>query len=273
MGAAETTGRPADDFVQSLERGLRVITVFGEGAERLSLSEVSERAGLTRATARRFLHTLVTLGYVYTDGKYFRLGPKILELGYSYLSSFPLSELAMPPMERAVEQVKESCSLSVLDGLDVVYVARVPVKRIMSVQIHVGTRFPAYVTSMGRVFLANLPEAERALLLDGVALEQLTELTVADRAGLEAALDEVRDRDYALVRSELEPGLISIAVPVRDPHSGRVIAAMNMSAHIGSRDAAFMIEEALPQLRIAATQIETGVGAMPPVPANGSPVP
>src|SRR5579862_4318011 len=142
------------DFVQSLDRGLSVIRAFDADHPQLTLSEVAAATGLSRAAARRFLHTLVHLGYMRSSGGRFELRPKILELGYAYLSSLTLPEVAMPHLEELVEQVRESSSVSELDAGDVVYVARVPTKRIMTVTISVGTRFPAYATSMGRVLLA-----------------------------------------------------------------------------------------------------------------------
>ncbi len=143
------------DFVQSLDRGLAVIRAFGPGRERLSLSDVARETGLTRAAARRFLLTLVKLGYVRSDGREFSLRPRVLELGYAYLSGLAMPEIASPHLEELVARVRESSSISVLDGHHIVYVARVPTKRIMTVAISVGTRFPAYATSMGRVLMAG----------------------------------------------------------------------------------------------------------------------
>jgi IclR family pca regulon transcriptional regulator len=147
-GANSENGARDADFIQSLERGLTVIRAFGADHPKLSLSEVAARTGLSRAAARRFLHTLVNLGYMRVEGSQFSLRPKILELGYAYLSSLSLPEVAMPHLEQLVEQVRESSSVSQLDGDDVVYIARVPTRRIMAVAISVGTRFPAYATSM-----------------------------------------------------------------------------------------------------------------------------
>jgi IclR family pca regulon transcriptional regulator len=146
-------------YVQSLQRGLAVIRAFDAGHPELTLSEVARLCGLTRAAARRFLLTLADLGYVRTDGRLFSLTPRVLELGYAFLSSLTLPEVAEPHLERLVAEVRESSSLSVLDGDDIVYVARVPTSRIMTVAINVGTRFPAYATSMGRVLLAALPDS------------------------------------------------------------------------------------------------------------------
>ena len=160
------------DFVQSLERGLSVIRAFDAEHPSLTLSEVATSTGLSRAAARRFLRTLVQLGYMRIDGSRFALRPKILELGYAYLSSLTLPEVAMPHLEQLVEQVHESSSVSELDGDDVIYIARVPTKRIMTVTISVGTRFPAYATSMGRVLLAAQPDEWLDEYLGSVSLRR-----------------------------------------------------------------------------------------------------
>src|SRR5215203_4363730 len=191
------------NYVQSLERGLAVIRAFDAEHRDLQLSEVARATGLTRAAARRFLLTLVQLGYVRVDGREFSLRPRVLELGYSYLSGITLPEVAQPHLESLVGRVDESSSVSVLDGDDVVYVARVHTKRIMTVMITVGTRFPAYATSMGRVLLAHLPPAELAEYLARAELVPLTSRTVSDPAELEAMLGRVKDQGFALVDQEL----------------------------------------------------------------------
>jgi IclR family pca regulon transcriptional regulator len=238
------TDRP-DHFVQSLERGLAVIRAFSAEEPQMTLSDVARRTGLTRAAARRFLLTLVDLHYVHTDGRVFWLSPRVLELGHAYLSSLSLPEVAEPHMERLVAGVRESCSISVLDEGDVIYVARVPVSRIMTVSINVGTRLPAVRTSMGRVLLAA------------------TDFT-ADDPELVAKLQRVRRDGYALVDQELEEGLRSIAVPVRDG-SGDVVAAMNLSTHAARRSVASMRSDLLPALRETAARIEADLAAAAPV--------
>lgn len=242
------------DFVQSLERGLAVIRCFDETSPELTLSEVARATGLTRAAARRFLHTLAELGYVRTDGRLFSLRPRVLELGYAYLSSLSLPEVAGPHMERLVEQVHESCSLSVLDGADVVYVARVPAKRIMTVAISVGTRFPAYATSMGRVLLAHAEADWLDEYLRTVELNRLTPRTLTDPDKLRAVLRRVRSRGFCLVDEELEEGLRSIAVPVRDG-SGAVVAACNASARTSRGSADAIRKDLLPVLQSVADAI------------------
>lgn len=243
------------DFVQSLERGLAVIRAFDHEHPELTVSDVARLTGLTRAAARRFLHTLVELGYVRTDGRLFALRARVLELGYSYLSSLSLPEVALPAMERLAQQVQESCSLAVLDGDDVVYVARVPTKRIMSVAISVGTRFPAYATSMGRVLLAHVDADRREAYLSSVRLEPLTRRTITDPDRLRAVLDRVRAHGFCQVDQELEEGLRSIAVPVRDGDD-RVVAALNVSAHTSRGSAETTRRALLPPLLETAAAVQ-----------------
>jgi IclR family transcriptional regulator, pca regulon regulatory protein len=241
-------------FVQSLERGLAVIRTFDAAAPELTLSEVARAAGLTRAAARRFLLTLVDLGYVRTDGRLFALSPRVLELGYAYLSSLSLPEVAEPHLERLVSEVHESSSVSVLDGGDVVYVARVPTSRIMTVAINVGTRFPAYATSMGRVLLAGLPDDELDDYLARATLTRLTPRTATSATALRAEIERVRAQGWALVDQELEVGLRAVAAPIRD-RTGRVVAAVNVSAHASRTSLDTMRRDLLPPLLAAAARI------------------
>lgn len=218
------------DYVQSLARGLKVLTAFSREQPRMSLSEVARATELTRATARRLLITLEHLGYVDSDGRQFRLTPQVLDIGYAYLSSLGVDEVAEPYMEELVEQLQESSSATVLDDTQIVYVARVPTKRIMTVSLGLGSRLPAYCTSMGRVLLAHLAPDDRDHRLDRSEIVAHTAKTVTDRAELVAILDQVREDGYALVDGELEIGVRSIAAPLRD-RNGRVVAAMNVSTH------------------------------------------
>jgi len=248
-----------------LARGLAVICAFDRHNTELTLSEVAAATGVTRATARRFLLTLARLGYVRTDGRYFSLTPRVLELGYAYLSSLTLPEVAEPHLEALVAEVNESSSVSVLDGEDVVYVARVPVSRIMTVAISVGTRFPAYATSMGRVLLAGLPDAELEEYLASVKLAHLTSRTVSTPAALRAEVLKTRSQGFALVDQELEDGLRAVAAPIRD-RSGRVVAAINISAQASRMSLESMRRQFVPPLlataaRISADLPATGRGA------------
>ncbi|MDW5329246.1 IclR family transcriptional regulator [Plantactinospora sp. KLBMP9567] len=250
----EETARTGE-FVQSLERGLAVIRAFDADRPQLTLSEVARATGLTRAAARRFLLTLVELGYMRTDGRLFSLRARILELGYAYLSSLSLPEVAQPHMESLVAEVHESCSMSVLDGDEVVYVARVPTKRIMTVAISVGTRFPAYATSMGRVLLAAQPARWLDSYLDTAELRPLTRRTVTDPARLRTILNRIGNQGYAIVDQELEEGLRSLAAPIRDA-DGAVIAALNVSAHASRGSSEVIRKELLPPLLATAKRIE-----------------
>ncbi|MDI3388973.1 IclR family transcriptional regulator C-terminal domain-containing protein [Streptomyces sp. B-S-A8] len=242
-------------FVESLARGLTVLTAFDEGRDALSLSAVAEATGLARATARRALLSFEHLGLVRRDGREFRLTPRVLDLGHAPLSRCTLPEIAAPHLAALVRTVHDSASLAVLDGDAIRYTARVATSRIMSVHLTIGTRLPAYAASLGRVLLADLPAAERATLLDGSELRPLTPHTVTERAALDALLDDVRTAQHALVDEELEEGLRSLAVPVRDA-SGRAVAAVNVAMHSSRRTPAQVRAEVLPQLRATAARIE-----------------
>jgi IclR family transcriptional regulator, pca regulon regulatory protein len=256
--AAEGTdngGRRSSDFVQSLERGLMVIRAFDDENRELALSDVARSTGLTRAAARRFLLTLVQLGYVHFDGKLFSLRPRVLELGFAYLSSLTLPEVSQPHMESLVAKVNESSSISVLDDTEVVYVVRVPTRRIMTITIAVGTRLPAYATSMGRVLLAGLEPDVLEERLSRIELEPLTSRTVTDRHKFTEILDGVRRQGYAMVDQELEDGLRSAAVPIRDA-SGSVVSALNVSVHASRATLQVLRRDFLPLALETAAAIE-----------------
>lgn len=244
------TPEPSDQYVQSFARGLSIITAFGAERPSMTLTELSEITGLTRATVRRFLHTLVELAYVRSDGKSFQLTPRVLDLGFSYLSSRGLPEIAQPHLELFSRETGESSSLSVLDGDDIVYLARAAVRRIMNVSISVGTRFPAYSTSMGRVMLAA---NEQGLHRDTV-LQGRTPKSITSRGELEKILVAIREDGYSLVDEELEIGLRSLAVPVID-NDGRTTAAINVSVSSGSYSTDAMLTDLLPRLLSTAEAI------------------
>jgi IclR family pca regulon transcriptional regulator len=235
-------------------RGLAVIRAFDEEHQQLTLSEVASITGLARAAARRFLLTLAGLGYVRTDGRMFALTPRVLELGYSYLSSLSLPQIAEPHLQRLVADVQESASVTVLDETDIVYVARVPAARIMRVTISIGTRFPAYATSMGRVLLAGLTADELGAWLARAGLRPITDRTITDPGALRAELDQVREQGWALVDQELEEGLRSLAAPILD-RSGRTAAAANIAMHAARTTAAQARRTLLPALLRTADQI------------------
>ena len=253
---AAASGGRRTDFVQSLDRGLAVIRCFSSERPSLTLSEVAERTGLTRAAARRFLLTLQELGYVGSTGRQFSLRPRVLALGYAYLSSFSVAQIAQPHLEDLAEELHESCSVSVLDGDDIVYVARASANRIMTIALTVGTRLPPYPTSMGRVLLAWLPPAEIDAILGRTSLRKLTEQTVVDPDELKRILATVRAQGWATVDQELEAGVRSVAVPIRDS-SGKVVAAINASAHAARVPMRTLEKQFLPRLLDAARQIDT----------------
>lgn len=246
------------DYVQSLARGLVVLRAFDRELPSPSLSQVAERSGLSRAVARRLLLTLQHLGYVGSRGRSFFLTPRVLELGYSYLSSLDLTELAQQSMEQLSQRVGESCSMAVLDGSDVVYVLRVPVRRVMSVALGVGARLPAFATSLGRVILADMVDAELATWLRAQKLRPYTPQTLRTVAALKAELQRVRVQGYALVARELEPGLCSIAVPIR-AGDGRVVAALNVGMPYSEEAPARAVKQILPALREAQQAIEQAI--------------
>lgn len=255
---------PRKQFLQSLERGMAVIQVFSREHPALTLSEVARLTGITRATARRILLTLEELGHVRSDGRLFSLTPRVLSLGWAYLSSLNLWEIAQPLMEDLVEETHESCSAATLDLPDIVYVARVPTRRIMTIALGVGTRLPAHATSMGRVLLADLPPRELDDFLASTKLERYTDRTITDPDELRAALAEVRAQGWALVDEELEVGLRSVAAPIRSAE-GRTIAALNCSAAASRVSLEELKDRFLPKLLRTADLISASLmrGAIP----------
>jgi IclR family pca regulon transcriptional regulator len=237
------------EFIESLARGLTVITAFGEGRPALNLTEVAQATGLARATARRALITLEHLGYVTAHDRVFRLTPRVLGLGFPPLSRTSLAEIAAPHLTELSQRLHDSASLAVLTGDEIQYTGRVSTSRVMSVHITIGTRLPAYPTALGRVMLADLPEPPLTELLP------LTPRTITDPARLKAVLDRVREEGYALVDGELEVGLRSVAVPVRE-RGGRVVAAVNVAMHSSRRTPEECVAEVLPELRAAVGRIE-----------------
>ncbi|MER7981899.1 IclR family transcriptional regulator C-terminal domain-containing protein [Streptomyces sp. NPDC095817] len=255
------------EFVESLARGLTVITAFGEGRTELTLTAVAQATGLARATARRALITLEHLGYVTAHDRVFRLTPRVLGLGYPPLSRTTLPEIAAPHLSELSERLHDSVSLAVLAGDEIQYTGRVSTSRVMSVNITVGTRLPAYATALGRVILADLPEGQAPLPTE---LDPLTPRTITDPERLGAELDRVREAGYALVEGELEQGLRSIAVPVRD-RDGRVVAAVNVAMHSTRRTAESCVRDVLPDLHATATRVEQDLriaGSFRRVPLN-----
>ncbi|TRL43235.1 IclR family transcriptional regulator [Rhizobium straminoryzae] len=242
------------DFIGGLAKGLRVIEAFGEAEPRLSISDVAKLTGLDRATARRCLLTLAELGYADYDGKFFTLTPRILRLGHAYLSATPLPHIVQPFLDQLSEAVGQSASVSVLDGAEIVYVARASQRRVMSINLMPGSRLPAACASMGRVLLAALPEPEARALIGPGPLRAYTPQTKTDPEEVMAELAEVRGQGYAVIDQELELGLCSIAVPLADAR-GRVVAALNIGAPAAQVAAAGMADRYLPALQAVARQL------------------
>ncbi|MDQ0419341.1 IclR family pca regulon transcriptional regulator [Peteryoungia aggregata LMG 23059] len=217
------------DLMGGFAKGLKVLEAFGPEHQRLSITDAAELSGLDRATARRCLLTLAELGYADYDGKFFSLTPKILRIGHSWLSATPLPVLLQPHLDQLSERVGHSASASILDNTEIVYIARAAQKRVMSINLMPGSRLPAYSASMGRVLLAALPEAEVDAILLGSRLKAHTPHTLTDVPALKAEIGRVREQGYAVIDQELEIGLCSIAVPVRNDR-GRVVAAINVGA-------------------------------------------
>jgi IclR family transcriptional regulator, pca regulon regulatory protein len=244
------------DFMTSLARGLHVIRAFAGVDRRLTIADVSRATGLTRAVVRRCLYTLKELGYAGTDGRMYFLQPRILNLGYSYLSTAPVPIAAQPVLEEMSESLGEASSVAVLDDGAVVYVGRAATKRIMSVTLGVGSRLPAYCTALGRVLLAHLTDEQVDIELSKVDWTQHTKHTVTSRSRLEEMLVEVRHDGYAINDQELEIGLRSIAVPVRNV-VGTVVAAMNVSSQASRVSRRELVERCLPVLRTAAERLSS----------------
>lgn len=242
------------DFMTSLARGLAVIRAFSDSRKPQTIAQISQQTGIPRAAVRRCLHTLKQLGYVGAELNNFTLRPRILTLGYSYLSSTPLAVSAQPCLDAVSRKLNESCSLAVLEEDEVLYVARSATSRVMSVSLSAGSRLPAYCSSLGRILLAHLPDDDLDRYLARVQFHARTKYTVTDPDKLREILSQVRRDGYAINNEELEMGLRSIAVPVRGV-SGRVLAALNVGAHAARINPQQMVKEFLPVLRQGAQEL------------------
>lgn len=263
---------PGDGYVQSFARGLEVIRSFSAAAPRQTLSGVAARSGLSRAGARRILLTLEALGYVNSDDKLFSLTPRILDLGFAYLSSMPIWNLAEPVMQGLALQVQESCSAAVLDGHDIVYVLRVSTHKIMSISLGVGSRLPAYCTSMGRVLLSALPDDALLAHLTRADLAPRTRYTVTDPGELAAKIVQVRRQGWSLVNQELEEGMVSLAAPIIN-RAGQITAALNISGQANRTTTEIMQQTMLPPLLEAAQSVSRLLGHVPGNDKPGHPQP
>jgi IclR family transcriptional regulator, pca regulon regulatory protein len=244
------------DYVQSLSRGLTVLQAFNSERPAMTLADMSRATGLTRATARRLLHTLVSLGYVCTDGRTFELTPRVLDLGFAYVSSLQLPDIAQPFMETLSGRVHESVSASVLDGTQIVYVARVNTQRIMGISLAIGSRLPAAWTSMGRVLLAGLTDGQLDGFFDTLVDSGPTAQSISDTDALRTEIEAVRSQGYSLVDQELELGIRSVAAPLRD-RRGRTLAAVNVGTHAARVTLKELRTVILPQLVTTARDIES----------------
>jgi IclR family pca regulon transcriptional regulator len=242
------------DFVEALARGLDVLACFDDRHPRMSLTEIADRTGLARPTARRLLLTLAELGFVRLDEGRFTLTPKVLTLGMAYVGSLGLWEMAQPHLEALVAQTGESSSMAQLDGSDIIYVARVSVPKIITLRVVIGTRFPALQTSQGKVLLAALDPGALAATLAEPSRSGLPPVPAPDPKELEDELRTVRARGWALADEELAPGIRSVAVPVRDG-DGEVQAAMNVTVHAAETSRATLIDDYLPRLIRAASEV------------------
>lgn len=252
-------GPAADDnqgeYVQSLERGIAVIRAFGLHRVNLTITDVAEATGLTRATARRFLLTLERMGYVRHDGREYSLRPRVLELGYAYLSGFTLAEVAQPFLNDLMVTVQESTSLAVRDGSDLVYIAHAAPRRMMTINVPIGGRDPLYCTALGRVLLAGQHDDEIDRYLTATKFQAHTAATITDPAQLREAVLRVREEGYSLIEDQIEEGLVAMAVPMRD-RSGAVVAAMNISAYSPRTTPEGLRVNHLPLLRQTAADIQ-----------------
>ena len=249
--------RPGDpDFMTSLARGLAVIRAFTRQKRHLTIAQISQRTGIPRAAVRRCLHTLGHLGYVASeDRRTFSLRPKILELGHAYMTSSPLAASSQPILDRVSDVIHESCSMAILDGDEILYIARSSTQdRIMSIDLGLGSRLPAHCTSMGRVLLAGLPQPELDAYLRRVKIIAYTNRTVTSPQKLAQVIDDVRTKGYAVVDQELEIGLRSLAVPVHD-HLGRTPAAINVGVQASRVSVADLEARVLPQLQAAGREV------------------
>jgi len=244
------------NFMTSLARGLAVIKAFTEQRRKLTIAQISDRTGIPRAAVRRCLYTLEKLGYVASEAHAFALRPKMLGLGHAYLSSTPLAVSAQPFLDRVGDAVGESCSLAILDGDEILYLARSVTSRIMSVTLNIGSRLPAYCTSIGYVLLAHLPEHELHAYLARVEFQPFTERTITAAEKLRTILAATRQAGYAIADQEMELGIRSIAVPVSDA-SGKVVAGINVIVQAARVSVRQMKTQYLPHLESAARELGT----------------
>ncbi len=251
------------EFMTSLARGLAVLRCFGDEERPMTIAQASRLTGLSRPAVKRCLHTLVRLGYASQQGADYALRPKVLALGYAYLSSSTLAMRAQPLLDQLRDELHESCSLGVIEEDEVYYVARAEVSRIISISLRAGSRLPLYCTSMGRVLMAGQDKAAQAAYLRRTTLLARTANTEDDPAALLALFDHVADEGYAIVDQELEVGLRSIAVPVTGPRG--VVAAINIGTQAARVTPTELRTRFLPPLRRVARELSAMGFAAPRV--------
>jgi IclR family pca regulon transcriptional regulator len=255
-GTSASDQDPRSAYVSAFGRGLAVIRCFSQSQPTLTIAEVARAAGLSRATARRFLHTLETDGYATNENGRYRLRPTILELGYSYLSTMSVDQIFQSELHELAEKLHESCSAGVLDGHDVVFVARARTSfpRIMTLALSVGTRIPAYLTALGRVLLAELSDTDLDRYLETATLHRETDRTITDPGQLREVIADVRRRGCCIMDQEIEVGVCALAVPVRQPN--RPTMAISVAAHASRTSVESMERDYLPALRATGAEIE-----------------
>jgi IclR family transcriptional regulator, pca regulon regulatory protein len=261
-GRGSREAESGGEFVQGIDRGFKVIRSFGSDWNHRSIAEVAGLTGLTRAVARRYLFTLVKLGYVTQSESDFALAPRILDLGYTYLSTLKIPRVAPPFMNELVEKLHESCSISLLDGSDIVYVSRKEADRIMSINLVVGSRLPAYATSMGKVLLAYRSARQLNAYLAAKPLRALTDRTVTNTAEFRKMIARVREQGWAITDGDLEEGIRSVAAPIFDG-SPEAVAAINISVHADRVSVQELKKVHLPALLETAARISEALQAYP----------
>ena len=252
--------KESDSFVRAIPRGVSVVEALGRPPGRHTLSEAAVASGLTRATARRMLATLVALKYCEADGRYFSLRPRALGLGLSYLNALPYWGYAQRALEDLRNDIGESCALAVLDETEIVYALRLPARRILSANLGIGSRLPAHLISLGRVLLAALPPEQRETIISGIDFKQITPRTVTSPVKLAEELARVEQQGYAWIDGELDPAICGIAVPVRD-QAGNVVAAVSINTISGTLTEEEAKQKYLVTLKRTAQDIRTQTAA------------
>ena len=242
------------DMMGGLAKGLSIIEAFSAERPKLSISEAADIAGLDRATARRCLLTLAELGYAAYDGKFFTVTPKVLRLGTGCLATMPLPRIVQPFLDQLSEEIEQSTSVSILDDTEIVYVARAAQRRVMSIALMPGSRLPAYCTSMGRILLSSLTVEDRRVLLERSAITARTPTTLTDIDGLMAEIEVTAARGHAMIDQEVEIGLRSLAVPLKNAR-GKTVAALNVGVAASAGSMQDLVERYLPALSAVQTEL------------------